>query len=89
MKYTPGPWRHSFGIKGRRAEVSTKDNRFRIALVFCRSLEQCEADARLIASAPDLLEVCIQILALWRSKSRYNQFIHNLLKRTVAKAKVD
>ena len=59
-KHTPGPWR----VSGHRLAVFTKLNGINVVVADCdRTLgySESEANARLIASAPDLLEA----LKLW------------------------
>lgn len=58
-KYTPGPWEviHDIGIKVHRSEPIPKGARYAVAQVGVgRGDPQDEANARLIAAAPDLLE---------------------------------
>jgi len=60
-KHTLGPWRHGFSHSEHLAEITTEDNTKRLARVDCHTFEQCQADARLIAAAPELLD-CLQHL---------------------------
>lgn len=63
MSHTPGPWRvadrfnvwtsDSVGCEVARVEVESLDD---------DNLGQAEADARLIAAAPDLLAACEELL---------------------------
>lgn len=70
MKHTPGPWyAHKYTPAGIAWHVSTRadddDNQFDYMRV-CRTTdsETAEADARLIAAAPDLLAACERALDL-------------------------
>ena len=69
MEHTPGPWKvgvHATGPSGQgRMEVTTHDG-FWLADVL-NSKEQ-EANARLIAAAPEMLEA----LTFWERWSRYH-----------------
>jgi hypothetical protein len=62
-KYTPGPWEKDYESKD-GIYIRPKGTGFQIALVEARSYRMgkygssVEADANLIASAPDLLEAC-------------------------------
>lgn len=53
-KHTPGPWIWKTDLHGTR--VGIKESDFIIAQI-CYQREETEANARLIAAAPELLEV--------------------------------
>lgn len=58
MAHTPGPWHHD------RGNILTADGRC-LATVFsgpCASLEEADANGRLIAAAPELLEALRTLL---------------------------
>jgi len=59
MKHTPGPWKTSATVKGINSQglmiESSKDNEA-IAFSLGFSSDECKANAKLIAAAPDLLE---------------------------------
>ena len=62
MNHTPGPWRISS-----KSKYLVKTDEYRICQVFRSTIdpslnEQAEADARLIAAAPDLLEALKEVL---------------------------
>jgi hypothetical protein len=59
MKTTPGPWEIS-GSWGISKIISSKTSQ--VAMVDGRSPEETEANAHLLASAPELLEACKIIL---------------------------
>jgi hypothetical protein len=73
--HTPGPWKFIEGDRDRMAMsdvVLESDDEFRIAYVLCEfRSEQARAtdiaNARLIASAPDLLEVLEMVATLDRA----------------------
>ena len=64
-KHTPGPWEHSGRFVYRRVD---DDYRFEVASAECArdatlaQSRKAEANARLIAAAPDLLEACYSML---------------------------
>lgn len=72
MKHTPGKWKvneHIFGeyfadIEGRDSDCPTNDKQIRTIAVILKyaSKEECKANARLIAAAPELLEACKKAL---------------------------
>ena len=75
-KHTPGPWSyHSWGKgSGKSFGIETADHRHGIAGVTPNgnastlvSMKQHEANARLIAAAPELLEACQAIIDNWES----------------------
>ena len=66
IKHTPGPWKRG-GAKelsptGRCREIIADDGR--IGLVYGTYDEDCIANAKLIAAAPELLEAC-KLVRLW------------------------
>jgi len=69
MKHTPGPW-HIWendpkisNSKDYHARISGKDG-FCLAIAYGQTYEEAEANALLIAAAPDLLEAC-KAAMLW------------------------
>lgn len=63
MKYTPGPWKSR--INKHRVSVTSEGGTIATLMVTAKgskTTKQRMANARLIASAPDLLEVCQYIL---------------------------
>lgn len=54
--HTPGPWNHAFSHREHQAEIATADNKIRIGRIDCRTFEECAANARLIAAAPEMLD---------------------------------
>lgn len=63
MKHTPGPWHHD--QIARHCIVSTQSPRKGICLMKNTSDEDWEANARLIAAAPELLEACRAFVAAY------------------------
>lgn len=69
-KHTPGPWAfHSWTASGKQFGIETADHRHGIASIrpndtasSLLSMEQHEANARLIAAAPDLLAACQAVM---------------------------
>jgi hypothetical protein len=61
-KHTPGPWEATGNVVHRGIQT--------VALVYSTPREQCEADARLIAAAPDLLAALKELLAAERFSNR-------------------
>jgi len=88
MSYTKGEWRiakrdgHSVGV---RPVIYTKDVD-RIAIISYRgvpSIEEADANARLIAAAPDLLDACK--LCRHNENKRWSE-IKEVLDRAITKA---
>ena len=74
MKHTKGHWELDWLIDG-KCNIDPKDGYGRIATVWIRSsktdnISETEANAYLIVSAPDLLEVCKELL-FESEKGRY------------------
>ena len=71
MSHTPGPWKITDGDQARPKIVS--DNNTPVVAVFCGDYDSepgweiSEEDARLIASAPDLLEACKEVMQYFTS----------------------
>jgi hypothetical protein len=61
-KHTPGPWRTDFNSYDNQWRVYEKNGPPIINSLFKPSGEIGEANARLIAAAPDLLEACEVLL---------------------------
>lgn len=101
MKHTPGPWtvtelKHSSnGYKASEFQIANKEERRCVAVTpkFNRGLrnyKEAEANARLIAAAPELLEDAKQALSLlekWRVENKLPKTqIEYDLRHTIAKA---
>jgi hypothetical protein len=59
-EHTPGPWRVSRCVLGELQPFCTNDNHL-LSSVGALAIEEREANARLIAAAPDLLEMLKEI----------------------------
>jgi len=59
-KHTPAPWSHEEIGKGFRI---FSDLDFSVAFIECGTIEKMEANAKLIAAAPELLDACITAMA--------------------------
>ena len=59
MKHTPGPWekRHSYGI-----EINIFAGDDLVAVAYAWEGQKGNANARLIAAAPDLLAACVEFV---------------------------
>ena len=62
MKHTPGPWTFVQGGSGNFPTWNVRIGSNLITLPFASSMDTLDADARLIAAAPDLLEALNDIL---------------------------
>lgn len=66
IKHTPGPWRaigtgsEGYGVFP-EVDVSREHRITNVARVTSGTLEQCKANAALIAAAPDLLAACEKV----------------------------
>ena len=63
-KYTKGPWKIGDDIQ--QPEICTQDGKIRIAIIAISGFgvsEEHDANAQLIASAPELLEACKTIFS--------------------------
>jgi len=68
MSYTPGPWMaYTYAINRNLATVCDDDNH-----VICNVVDGHLANARLIAAAPELLEACEAMCAMFESHGRAN-----------------
>lgn len=69
-KHTPGPWdvvdRGTPNVEVRRSG----EKRFRFPIAWLPKIEEFEANARLIAAAPDLLDALRELLAAHRCIGR-------------------
>lgn len=77
-KFTPGPW-HYGEDNARRLEVSTEKKQIaRINVAFMDG--DAEANARLIAAAPDLLKACISALYAIRGRE-HDGFLRDAIEK--------
>ena len=79
VKHTPGPWKRSVTNE----HVVGPDGR-RVATPWIGS-EEWQANARLIAAAPDMLEALTEIEALCHSETR--QKLLGICQRTLARVR--
>jgi hypothetical protein len=83
-KHTPGPW----VVDGRTIYAECDRESFTVAGMPATNHATREADARLIAAAPELLAACEATLAQWHSESITEQkSLHTQLRAAIAKAK--
>lgn len=66
MKHTPGPWYLNYTDGGVLYEDGNRDKAI-APDIYGRTKEECEANARLVAAAPQLLEVCRAVINDWHS----------------------
>ena len=94
--YTPGPWRDdSTHVRTAINSIATANNkRKHIAMInitknpeYEITIEEHEANARLIAAAPDLLEALESIVG--GSTQRVSAELHTRAQAAIAKAKGD
>lgn len=80
--HTPGPWevRLSSGSDGRF--ISIIGETWPLAHVYTNEIVECEANARLIAAAPDLLAACKEADALLNDTTA----VRKILRAAIAKA---
>jgi hypothetical protein len=87
-KFTPGPW--MVGEKDRNDQTVVDGPHSTICTCFhhcVKSLErEMEANARLIAAAPDLLKVCELALKSWFSGEVSEVHMETELRAAIAKA---
>jgi hypothetical protein len=67
-KHTPGPWK---SIEG--ADIVRTENGEYISKIGGGTDAECEANARLIAAAPDLLSAATKLLAVFDDISKNNK----------------
>ncbi len=66
MKHTQGNWeamRNMYVLKNRSVEIPVRVKTYSVAIVRGLTMEEAEANAKLIASAPRLLEALQEVLA--------------------------
>ena len=87
-EFTKGEWRieKRFGHSNGERPVITSDNEFvdRIAIVSyhgVKTIKEADANARLIAAAPDLLEACEKVF-----EESHNPKVERILEAAIAKA---
>lgn len=84
MKHTPGPWKKRPHFTPAGNAIVVDSSNIGIAGVFGKSHEQdAEANAALIAAAPELLEACKMILPYLQSNNGYGA---DQIEAAIAKA---
>ncbi len=89
MKHTPGPWTFVQGGSGNFPTWNVRVGSNLITLPFASSMDTLDADARLIAAAPDLLEALKEIepiLARMYGPQAANLPPMQLVRSAIAKA---
>jgi len=72
MAHTPGPWKFRKHLGGEEGEVIAQDVRFDTDFLYIAEIfghyqdDECAANGRLIAAAPDLLAACEADQAFWQ-----------------------
>ena len=65
-KHTKGPWTVSEQFEGTQVKISGPEGWLCVALAYGDTNEEAQANARLIAAAPKLLETLKELYANWR-----------------------
>lgn len=69
-KHTPGPWKVAHGMRGlQNLKVHGVENNEGLGIVNCGTGKDGEANARLIAAAPDMLEALKLIVKMGNDSS--------------------
>ena len=84
-KHTSGPWKLEKSSMGRTSRIISQDD---LVIAECWNSEQ-EANARLIASAPELLEACKEALKEFNEMGYTPNYADNMLREAIAKAEGD
>jgi len=79
-KHTPGPWRYEAGTKTIRA---ARENYWLCSMDSFDGAVDHEANARLIAAAPELLAACEDLVNLWDEWVRYSEGLEEPLRRSI------
>ena len=79
--HTPGPWK-IFPFDGTQIIINSSDDLVAVVYAYDRKKEEGQANARLIAAAPDLLAVCKEA----EHKRRVGTEIYKMLVAAIAKA---
>jgi len=90
MKHTQGKWELSIKGVAFYIEADTLNGEEHIAEVFGHSVSEVEANARLIASAPELLEAleeCLDQLSSWQDNHEEDTFTMKRAKEVINKAR--
>lgn len=92
-KHTPGPWTLDTNPRNVHAQNYTQGHLYDIAIALgplTADRDEAEANARLIAAAPELLEVCQSLVKLNAATSGFVEYVSlcRLLKTAVAKATI-
>jgi len=81
MSHTPGPWEALTDSYGQHSIFAWSIKDF-----VCGVTRQCEADARLISAAPDLLESLKEMLEVWEEDPAYGAMHAEKARAAIAKA---
>jgi hypothetical protein len=87
LQHTPGPWKYTVSKIHHRHQISDSKCGGQICLMWNRGKDITEANARLIAAAPDMLEALIWFVRRVRngevhSKRTYARYVEIIEKAT-------
>lgn len=87
MKHTPGPWTFVQGGSGNFPTWNVRIGSNLITLPFASSMDTLDADARLIAAAPDLLSALNAMLThIGMDEDEWNKPTFDQARAAIAKA---
>ncbi len=87
-KHTPGPWEKKYDPSTHRIEVNAPDDGRCVCFIHvppATGFDVCEANARLIAAAPDLLDACDFALTILMGMGNGNGDAANACRAAIAK----
>jgi hypothetical protein len=83
LQHTPGPWKYTISKNSGRHQISDAKCGGQVCAIWSRGKDITEANARLIAAAPDMLEALISVYQIYidRDICCDNEFIKSVIEK--------
>jgi hypothetical protein len=82
LQHTSGPWKYTISKNSGRHQISDAKCGGQVCAIWSRGKDITEANARLIAAAPEMLEALMEVAKYWQYD--YDTFIY-MIKNNVSK----
>jgi hypothetical protein len=86
LQHTSGPWKYTISKNSGRHQISDAKCGGQVCAIWSRGKDITEANARLIAAAPDMLEALISVYQIYidRDICCDNEFIKSVIEKATS-----